>query len=546
MMNCPEVITLDNSDDDDSNGHNSVSRHVGATASVIRAKPLRFSTLQPRRSTTSKLPLPTTASPSTQFHRINISETPATPMLQKAFSSLLHTKLPVLELQNRVISDTENDTSYITLSSSRRENNLDSYCYESYDPRAPPFEAQQFSAKFRCSVGNCRMLLSNNVSFMFHLWAHLTEFSYGSSLNCPREMHRFCRCPQCLHLFPTAYRLQIHYDNVHSATPSSSTCKICEITVDESKHRKIHGDFDAPFHCRKCRYRTSMRTHFIDHFVRFHSNTRTLLCPFCLNCYVIPRDNTSSMISEREYVRHFLLHQEENYGCDQCSLKFIRHADKIAHRREHTQPNLKWISKNIQVHTRRKGRKLWSKKKKWKCTECNEGLSNVCEHFKRMYHCPHCGYRTNCHTASQRHKFIKCTTKRGGMTRAQLLPSLIVCNRCKRASCIERDILNHVRACSEGRCVVVNLKQEKSNILSQYNDELEMKIFALRPYEETARLGNGDVVSDVHNFCRLRDQNSLSPSLVKANMELNNARLHILKRICPRPRFSFADMLKCS
>ncbi|KAK6108355.1 hypothetical protein QQG55_31805 [Brugia pahangi] len=539
MTKCPEVITLDNSDDDDSDGYSSVSRNVGATASVIRAKPLSFSALQVRQSSVSRLPLHTTAPRRAEFCRINVSETPAPLILQKV-SSASH-----LEIRNHAISDAENDVSYTTLSLSREENSLDSYCYESYDPKAPPFEAQQFNVKFRCSVGSCRMLLSNNVSFMFHLWAHLTEFSYGSSPNCPREMHRFCRCPQCLHLFPTAYRLQIHYNNVHSATPSSSTCKICEITVDEGKHRQIHGDFDAPFHCRKCRYRTSMRTHFIDHFVRFHSNTRTLLCPFCLYCHVIPKDNTSSVISEHEYVKHFLLHQEENYGCDQCSLKFIRHADKIAHRREHTQPNLKWISKSVQVHTRRKGRKLWSRKKKWKCMECNEGLNDVCEHFKRTYYCS-CGYRTNCHVASQRHKFIKCKKERGGMTRAQLLPSLVVCNRCKRASCIERNILDHVLDCSGGRCVIVDLKQEKSNILSQYNDELEMRIFAIRPEEKAIKLGNGVASLDFHNFCRTRDQNSLSPSVVKANVELNNARLHILKKICPKPLFSFADMLNCS
>lgn len=48
MMKCPEIITLDNSDDDDSNANSSVSRYVGATASVIRAKPLSFATLQPK------------------------------------------------------------------------------------------------------------------------------------------------------------------------------------------------------------------------------------------------------------------------------------------------------------------------------------------------------------------------------------------------------------------------------------------------------------------------------------------------------------------
>lgn len=57
---------------------------------------------------------------------------------------------------------------------------------------------------------------------------------------------------------------------------------------------------------------------------------------------------------------------------------------------------------------------------------------------------------------------------------------------------------------------------------------LQMKIFALRPLDETTRHGNGDIVPKLHNFCSIHDQNSLSPSLIKANMELNNARLHIL------------------
>lgn len=47
MKKYPEVITLDNSDDDDGCGHSSGNQNVGATASVICAKPLSFSALQP-------------------------------------------------------------------------------------------------------------------------------------------------------------------------------------------------------------------------------------------------------------------------------------------------------------------------------------------------------------------------------------------------------------------------------------------------------------------------------------------------------------------
>lgn len=92
-------------------------------------------------------------------------------MLQRAFSSALHTKQPSLELQNRTISDAENDTSYIALSSSCKENSLDSYCYESYDPKAPPFEAQQFSAKFRVSL-LLSVFLSNSAMILLKMETH--------------------------------------------------------------------------------------------------------------------------------------------------------------------------------------------------------------------------------------------------------------------------------------------------------------------------------------------------------------------------------------
>lgn len=73
-------------------------------------------------------------------------------MLQETFGLASRTKQSGLELRNWHISGSENDTNYIVLSSSYRENSLDSYCYESYDPKAPPFEAQQFSAKFRVGL----------------------------------------------------------------------------------------------------------------------------------------------------------------------------------------------------------------------------------------------------------------------------------------------------------------------------------------------------------------------------------------------------------
>lgn len=82
----------------------------------------------------------------------------------------------------------------------------------------------------QCTFGKCRALLSNNISYMFHLWAHITNYPLDySSLNSSRSMRS---CPQCLHVFPTPFRSLTHYNNVHVANVSSVTCRICEITVD--------------------------------------------------------------------------------------------------------------------------------------------------------------------------------------------------------------------------------------------------------------------------------------------------------------------------
>ncbi|VDN07356.1 unnamed protein product [Thelazia callipaeda] len=368
----------------------------------------------------------------------------------------------------------EHDDDNVPSSSKQKITSFNVLYYESYDPKGPAFESQLCNLKFSCTFGDCQMILSNNVSFMFHLWAHLSEFNYSTTgFFKEREMDQFCRCPQCLHIFPTPYQLQVHFGNVHGSNPSASVCRICEITVEEREHWKIHRNVDVPFHCKKCRYRTSIRTHFIDHFVRFHSNTRTLLCPFCLAHFHI-RNTKWSVVRENTYIEHFFKHQQDNYCCDQCSLKFIEYSDKLAHKKDHIKPSSKWVTRIAQQHTRRKGRFVRENLPERHCIECNESLDDVLAHFKSRYNCPHCRYETYCEKAYHTHISIDCRVKRKGLNSNQLLKEVIICDNCKRASCNGDDILNHIRECSGGSCTVVTLKQEKETIFSQLNDNLEV------------------------------------------------------------------------
>lgn len=82
----------------------------------------------------------------------------------------------------------------------------------------------------------------------------------------------------------------------------------------QDSHLNLHGEDDAPYHCRKCRYRTSIRIHLLDHFVRFHSNTRTLLCPFCLLTFNVGNQySSSSVVTCNPFVEH--MHQHRTSQC---------------------------------------------------------------------------------------------------------------------------------------------------------------------------------------------------------------------------------------
>ncbi|VDK42024.1 unnamed protein product [Anisakis simplex] len=403
---------------------------------------------------------------------------------------------------------------------------LASYCYESFDPKAPPFEPQTFSAKFKCSYGSCRKVLSNNVSLMVHVWSHLiydsdngdndkSDSEHDSDDDCvtKRGQSLTFTCPECLESFGTSHLMQIHYDQVHSEEPADDTCFVCESVVEPVRslldsldnlsfhsffirsfvcrcssnklyrvgrfcgvivlemqviHAEMHGDDDAPYHCRKCRFRTSIRHNLIQHFIRFHSNTRSLLCPFCLASFHVPSSSShSTVVTNKSFVDHMRSHAvAKSKKCPNCALRFFRDADRRAHKKDHTKKNPKWISKQCTKHrlqTKLKGRKVWSSAVKRCCLECDEVVNDIVEHTRQMRTCARCDYATACDTEYMHHKNIKCNIVRSGFTRARLLRHCVTCPKCGRKSANAIEIFEHLSKCSDGHALVHEAEFKEAN-----------------------------------------------------------------------------------
>uniref|UniRef100_A0A915B2X7 C2H2-type domain-containing protein n=2 Tax=Parascaris univalens TaxID=6257 RepID=A0A915B2X7_PARUN len=371
---------------------------------------------------------------------------------------------------------------------------LNAFCYESFDPKAPPFEPQTFNARFKCCYERCRKILSNNVSLMFHVWTHVVCGRPSEGEDSLSRLELASLCPQCLTIFPTPFAMQAHYVDVHSENPSTATCNVCEITVEQDSHLNLHGEDDAPYHCRKCRYRTSIRIHLLDHFVRFHSNTRTLLCPFCLLTFNVANHySNSSVVTCNPFVEHMHQHRtSKQIRCWSCALKFIRQSDRKMHKRDHTRRNPKWVSRSCfnYKHPRRKGRKVWHSLPIRRCVECGEVVSDLAEHIRQIRTCVRCGFTTGCDHEYTHHRAVGCTIKRSGFTRGRLLRYSVVCAQCGRTSADSETILPHISSCSGGSALVHEAEYDAADELSTAQEQQEVEHFTLREREMPRDRGN--------------------------------------------------------
>ncbi|EPB76417.1 Pyrimidine 5'-nucleotidase [Ancylostoma ceylanicum] len=158
-------------------------------------------------------------------------------------------------------------------------------------------------------------------------------------------------------------------------------------------HLLAHEPNDAPYHCKRCRYRCTVRMHLFDHFVREHKNTSTLMCPFCTFTIVVPSyQRKRPVIRASEFVYHMISHEAEaRLGCDHCALSFSTLSEKQKHRKEHTAVNPKWTLtyRNPETRTRPRSRL-------------------VCPEQKPLYQCSKCACSSE--TGTSHKKCISCVT----------------------------------------------------------------------------------------------------------------------------------------
>ncbi|WKX92714.1 hypothetical protein Q1695_010612 [Nippostrongylus brasiliensis] len=332
-------------------------------------------------------------------------------------------------IQSRSITSTHMPTRSHNISPTPRkvirhvpESRLQNYNFEVNGEKWSDNERQLCpSLKFRCQYPNCRRVVSGNVSFVCHLWAHVVSwkeydpkspsFPMFSDTGAPalasckrNDVDILSTCPSCTARFHTPYLMQVHYTRCHSRQPQAvnrATCAICERDVRSEvgaskalrSHLMDHEPNDAPYHCKRCRYRCTVRLHLFDHFAKEHKNTSTLMCPFCTFTLVVPSyQRKRPVIRASEFVAHMISHEcESRLGCDNCALSFSSAAEKQKHRREHTAVNPKWAFKYRDPETRSRQKSRL-----------------VCQEQKPLYQCSKCANSSE--SSSHQKKCLSCVT----------------------------------------------------------------------------------------------------------------------------------------
>ncbi|CAN86598.1 C2H2-type domain-containing protein [Caenorhabditis elegans] len=251
---------------------------------------------------------------------------------------------------------------------------------ESYEPsrRSSRYNTKKIEGKFMCSYNptKCYKLCGSVVEVINHIWAHvihdpplppiekkeskddgmfscLLRNSDAAQLaeNSALSLKRLQTCQFCNAVFRTVHLKTIHVVKCHMEQDHlDTTCNICELDFGNSialnTHMKKHISGEAPYNCQKCKYRTSVRAFFYQHFIEKHSNdSRTLLCPICLHHEDLrPNVRRSKHIFVREFVNHMRSHAlGPQMRCHVCALTFTSRLLLEAHRtNDHTMLNSLW------------------------------------------------------------------------------------------------------------------------------------------------------------------------------------------------------------
>ncbi|KAI1727695.1 zinc finger protein [Ditylenchus destructor] len=362
-------------------------------------------------------------------------------------------KKPRLVTATPVFIPKKNGLLYGTQSKIRQlsENYLEAYPTAGQNERDDEFPGQ-----FKCTYNNCGKHLRNNVTFMYHLWAHVirqkpyveedvTNLQLTSQSNATfdqpikDDVNRLRTCPECLLIQPSPHRMHLHYHRVHKfdkllSSQDLAICNICESVcqfANMDAHLQRHGDADLPYHCRKCRYRTSAREALFRHFLENHCGTSMCLCPFCLVSFNIPlSERLRPSVVMNSYVQHMMDHDIDfQQGCQQCVTRFQKGPAATAsdrhekhHLRQHNPTDKKWkiVRKHFVSLQRPQSKALVpSSDVQQTCLECGHVIADSKKmqpnlkdlkdtHFKELKKCRarHCSYESYCTVAFELHSAL--------------------------------------------------------------------------------------------------------------------------------------------
>ncbi|KAJ1348956.1 hypothetical protein KIN20_004364 [Parelaphostrongylus tenuis] len=389
------------------------------------------------------------------------------------------------------------------------ESRIQNYNFEVSGEKSSELDRQLCpSLKFKCQYPNCRRIVTGNVSFVCHLWAHVAtwkEYDPKSSAfamqgdddaacltPCKRnDVDMLSTCPSCTARFHTPYLMQVHYTRCHSRQPQAvnrSTCAICERDVGTvnalRNHLVDHEPNDAPYHCKRCRYRCTVRLHLFDHFIREHKNTSTLMCPFCTFTIVVPSyQRKRPVIRVTEFVHHMTTHESESrLGCDNCALSFSNIADKQKHRREHSAVNPKWTltRRNPETRTRPRSRLIRHEQKSaYQCNKC-VGTSENGSTFRKCIACVTLAYNESVYG---KRRLATGTADRCGIDALQCSPhGMRFRCQCGLSTRNGNHMADHFYICRSAFDIIdTDEELVEPNETDEAEDNVEAQLFAVLP-----------------------------------------------------------------
>uniref|UniRef100_A0A914HXL4 C2H2-type domain-containing protein n=1 Tax=Globodera rostochiensis TaxID=31243 RepID=A0A914HXL4_GLORO len=321
---------------------------------------------------------------------------------------------------------------------------------------------EEFTGQFQCTFESCNKRLKNNVIFMYHIWAHVSQHKptkneeHSSNLQNLLAEHsgaedeakaddqridvsRMHTCPECLLEQPTPYKAKLHYHRVHkrgkrplldSNPELLHVCNICEQVIDTKnmQHYIVAHALpnkrllDLPYECRfdggKCQFRTSNRGALLQHFCNKHVGTHFVLCPFCLMTFCVPpTDKRDSLVRMRDFVLHMTMHDaEKSRHCGHCVIKVAisQRAQMQKHLKQHTKNGehkwLQWHMEQLDLNSVGPGPSyalISSDMNTQQCVECGQMVNNHCRHLSiKTKRCKFCSFVTRCARAMDHHRML--------------------------------------------------------------------------------------------------------------------------------------------